>query len=216
VVRAFLAVGLGELRRVAGPLALLGAAPALPVLQRGASATPGRAAGTGPVDTSAGNVAAAMVVGAGLAVAGPVLSAPPAAQVTSDARSDGQDADEALTDGASGDTAVLPVTDAAPDDAGPAQGDEPADDAGPAQGDEPADDADTSAGDPDDPSDTSATPAPETPAPPGEPAPDDEDAPRPAPTLPPPASDPAHEAVDGPVGSGAAPGQAGRTSSETD
>lgn len=81
VVRAFLAVGLGEIRRVAGPFALVGALPALPLLREGAVRTVGRAPGTtsGATATAgavAPGVAAAVVVGAGLAVATPVLSVP--------------------------------------------------------------------------------------------------------------------------------------------
>lgn len=80
VVRAFLAVGLGELRRVAGPFALAGALPAVPLVQHGAARTLGRAsgAGSGASATAAAvpGVAAAVVVGAGLAVATPVLSVP--------------------------------------------------------------------------------------------------------------------------------------------
>lgn len=79
VVRAFLAVGLGELRRVAGPFALVGVLPVVPLLQQGATRALGRASGVGSGATATVMPGvAAVVVGAGLAVATPVLAVPAA------------------------------------------------------------------------------------------------------------------------------------------
>lgn len=77
VVRAFLAVGLGELRSVAGPLALLGTLPVVSTLWSSAPQPLARLAGTSStVAGAAPGVATAVVVGAGLAIAGPVLTVP--------------------------------------------------------------------------------------------------------------------------------------------
>lgn len=211
VVRAFLAVGLGELRRVAGPLALVGVLPVVPLLQQGAARALGRASGTvsGTTATAAvaPGVAAAVVVGAGLAIATPVLSVPAAPDAGAStvltevvggevaAPTDGGDPGVAATDEAApaGEDATtlesqegsdagpgsVPGEDSDPDDAG-------LDDAGPddAAPDEPstADDSGSSAAGED------ATP----PTQPAEPAGS-------GPVLPPTASDTAHEAV-GPTG----------------
>lgn len=218
VVRAFLAVGLGELRRVAGPLALVGVLPVVPMLQQGAARALGRASGTASGATaSAGaavpGVAAAVVVGAGLAVATPVLAVPPAAVAeTTTVVTDAGQVDDHLgegRDGRGGTGAPEATTDEQGVvllDAGTTASEGPdAVDAGPRAAVPDLDDGDDVSSGPDDPADPVDTAEPVDTADPGSadgaepPAPADEAATSSgkgsAPNLPPQASDRAHEAV---------------------
>lgn len=227
VVRAFLAVGLGELRRVAGPLALVGVLPVVPLLQQGAARALGRASGatSGASATAAvavvPGVAAAVVVGAGLAVATPVLSVPPAPDAGAStvltevvggdvaAPTDRGDAGVAATEEAvvAGEDATALEGQEGPD-ASPAASvldDDALGDAGPDDGatNEPA----TTDGSGSSPAGDSATP----PAQPTEPDGS-------GPVLPPTASDTAHEAVDTtgtrPASAGTAAEPTGRPAAE--
>lgn len=132
VVRAFLAVGLGELRVVAGPLALLGTLPVLPPLWSGVARPLARASGTGASVAAAGpSVATAMVVGAGLALASPVLAdqaAPSGTEAPDREAGDGNDrpsplaAEDDTGTGAPADTEDAATTDSSGVGAPAAQG----------------------------------------------------------------------------------------------
>ncbi|GEN81004.1 HD-GYP domain-containing protein [Actinotalea fermentans] len=220
IVRAFLAVGLGELRRVAGPLALVGTLPVVPSLLR----TPARALGrateaSSTVAVAAPGVAAAMAMGVGLAVATPALTLPPAADaesvVTEVGAGDGRTGPRAEPgEGALAGEAVE-IGEAA-DAADPAEGADSAEGAEPGDGTEPGDgeaadgtggsggdaagpgaaDGDTGAATAADAgSADSATPTPRT-----------------APSLPPTASDQANESA---TTTGSQPSDAGATSDPT-
>lgn len=247
VVRAFLAVGLGEMRRVAGPFALVGALPVVPLLQQGAARTLGRASGstsTGAVTAAVGpGIATAVVVGAGLVVATPVLAVPPAGgpgttAVLTDAGA-GSETSDAEVPGHTGGGATALDGDA-PESAGPALEDAqvldagpgaavPEDDGAPGTGGENGDAADdlavgpagadpgagSTGGSTPDGSTAKPTPSGSTPGgPTAKPSPSGS-----TPTLPPTASDSAREAVGDtgtrPPSSGApAAAPAGRPNSE--
>lgn len=238
VVRAFLAISLGDLRRAAGPFALLGAIPALPVLQQGAARTFARSPGTvSTTSATAPGVATAVVVGAGLAVATPVLAVPPTAVADSATLPTGVgelgEAGEVGTEDGGARPGAPPGGTHAPDDGAPTGAIRPApeDDGSPdaapgdqvpgedgtagdlAEGDASEDSAGSEPGTTDGPTDGTAAPGPTNPTSPASP-----DEARPGPTLPPTASDPANEAVDStgtrPPSSGAPGARGGQPAAE--